>query len=156
MAWVPIPCSVQDFWELGRGIALCFNGQCWFCIYKCLPYFFMVYLTGFVFFCFDVFKIYSGINASLELTSFPSIFFGKPTHTSAVYFGTVSQVFWSFGKHGVHNWEHLRCLISQMIVLSAALHEHSISPVSSLLSPLQPPFWGGRALPFLDKQFSSL
>lgn len=32
------------------------------------------------------------------------------------------------------------------------LHEYSISPIISLLSPLQPPFWGQRAFPFLDKQ----
>lgn len=137
VVWVPIPCSVQDIWELGRGLALCFNGQCWFCISKAfLVFFFMVYLMGFVLFCFDVLKIYSGINASLELSSFPSILFffpsilfEKPTHT-------VSQMFWSFGKHGVYNWEHLRCIISQMIVLC---HFAWVFYFSCHLSPFSPP-----------------
>lgn len=91
---------------------------------------------GFVLFCFDVLKIYSGINASLELSSFPSILFffpsilfEKPTHT-------VSQMFWSFGKHGVYNWEHLRCIISQMIVLC---HFAWVFYFSCHLSPFSPP-----------------
>lgn len=139
------------FWELGSGIALCFNGQCWFCIYKCLPYFFVVNLTGFILFCFVLMFLKSALGLT-QAWSFPSILLEKPTHASVVCFGTVSQMFWSFGKHGVHNWEHLRCSVSEMIVLSAVLHERSISPIISFLSPLQPPFWRGRALPFLDKQ----
>lgn len=46
--------------------------------------FFMVYLMGFVLSWY--FKYLSDINASLELSSFPSILFEKPTHTSVVSF----------------------------------------------------------------------